>query len=39
MKYKLELKGDKTDGDLNKIRDWAKTIFDNLMISVGGENA
>ena len=35
----LEFKGDKTDENLNKVKEWAKIIFDNLIISVGGENA
>ena len=35
----LEFKGDKTDGNLDKVKEWAKIIFDNLIISVGVENA
>lgn len=35
----LEFNGDKTDENLNRIKEWSEIIFDNLIISVEGENA
>ena len=34
----LEFNGDKTDENLRKIKEWAKIIFDSLIISVQRRN-
>lgn len=35
----LEFKGDQSERNIIKIREWANVIFENLMKSVGGINA